>query len=241
MGVFDLTGQRILVTGAAGGIGGAVVRLGVAQGAEVVASDREMPGELVESLRAEGGAVDGVAMDVADRRAVESTVADMGKLDGLIDCAAVCPFDDWEADEWDESMARVFAINMAGPVNLTRAVMKRMRAEGGGRIALVGSVAGRIGGVRASPHYVLSKGGIHSFVRWAAKQGAPNGIRTNAVAPGPVATPMTAGQAFDDRALPFGRMASAEEIAGPLVFLVSEAASYINGAVLDINGGMHFS
>ena len=78
-------------------------------------------------------------------------------------------------------------------------------------------------------------------MRWSSRQGAPHNVLVNAVAPGPVKTPMTASQSFDTSQFPLGRMARAEEIAGPLVFLVSPAASYISGAVLDINGAMHFS
>ena len=116
-----------------------------------------------------------------------------------------------------------------------------MAARGGGRFALVGSIAGKIGGVRAAPHYVMAKGGIHGFVRWGAKRGAPHGILVNAVAPGPVATPMTQGEPFDENTFPLRRMASVEELAAPLAFLVSPGASYVSGAVLDVNGAMHFS
>ena len=103
------------------------------------------------------------------------------------------------------------------------------------------SIARRLGGLLSSPHYVMSKGGIHSFVRWAARKGAPNNVLVNAVAPGVVATPMTAGAPFDTSVGPLKRKAPAEEIAGPLVYLVSPSASYITGAVLDVNGGIHFS
>ncbi|MGY8958722.1 MAG: SDR family NAD(P)-dependent oxidoreductase, partial [Alphaproteobacteria bacterium] len=136
---------------------------------------------------------------------------------------------------------RVFAINLRGPINLTRAFMKTMTSRQGGRIALIGSIAARFGGVAAAPHYVMSKGGIHSFVRWAAKKGAPNNVLVNAVAPGPIATAMTQGQDFDPSVFPLGRMGDPSEIAGPLAFLVSPAASYISGVVLDVNGAMHFS
>ena len=110
-----------------------------------------------------------------------------------------------------------------------------------GRIALVGSIAGRIGGVASAPHYLMSKGGVHSFVRWAAKRGAPHNVTVNAVAPGVVDTPMTANQSFNYDQFPMGRKASAREMAAPLAFLVSPAAAYVNGAVLDVNSGMHFS
>ena len=135
----------------------------------------------------------------------------------------------------------MFDINLRGPLNLVRAFLASMEERGGGRIALIGSIAGRIGGIVAAPHYVMSKGAIHSFVRWCSRRGAPHNVLVNGVAPGPVRTPMTADQTFDTSVFPLGRMAQAEEIAGPLVFLVSPAASYMSGAVLDVNGAMHFS
>ena len=98
---------------------------------------------------------------------------------------------------------------------------------------------GFAGGLVAAPHYTMSKGAIHSFVRWCSRRGAPYNVLVNAVAPGPVRTPTTASQTFDNSAFPLGRMA--EEIVGPLVFLVSPAASYVGGAVLGINGTMHFT
>ena len=87
----------------------------------------------------------------------------------------------------------------------------------------------------------MTKGGIHSFVRWAAKVGAADNVLVNAVAPGVVDTNMTVTQTFDTSEFPLGRKASALEIAGPLVFLVSPVAGYVSGAVLDVNGAMHFS
>ncbi|MCH7979049.1 MAG: SDR family oxidoreductase, partial [Acidobacteria bacterium] len=159
----------------------------------------------------------------------------------FIDCAAICPFDDWEEDGWDQVAERVFATNLAGPLNLTRAFMAGMVARKRGRMALVSSVAGRFGGIRAAPHYVMAKGGIISFVRWLARKGAPHDVLVNAVAPAPVATPMIEGVAFDAGGFPLRRVAEPEEIAGPLAFLVSPAASYVSGVVLDVNGAMHFS
>ena len=192
-------------------------------------------------MRERGRQSEAAALDVTDRAAVEAWAASCGAVDGLIDCAAICPFDDWTEDGWDEVAERVFDINLHGPLNLVRAFMASMVERGGGRIAMVGSIAGRIGGLVAAPHYVMSKGAIHSFVRWSSRKGAPHGVLVNGVAPGPVRTPMTASQTFDNARFPLGRMAEAEEIAGPLVFLVSPAASYVSGAVLDINGALHFS
>lgn len=119
--------------------------------------------------------------------------------------------------------------------------MASMRVAITGAAGGIGSEAARIGGMMAAPHYVMSKGGIHSFVRWAAKRGAPHNVLVNAVAPGVVDTPMTMNQPFGYDRFPMGRKATAHEIAAPLAFLVSPAASYVNGAVLDVNSGMHFS
>ncbi|MDP6705716.1 MAG: SDR family oxidoreductase [Alphaproteobacteria bacterium] len=238
---FDLRGKRIAIAGAGGGIGQATARLVAEMGAEVLLSDLEAPAPLADYLAGQGGTATASALDVTDRGAVEDWANSCGAVDALVDCAAICPFDDWGDDGWDQVAARVFNINLQGPINLTRAFMAGMIEREGGQIALVGSIAGRLGGVRAAPHYVMSKGGIHGFVRWAAKKGAPHGVLVNAVAPGPVATPMTQGEPFEPESFPMRRIAQAEEIAGPLAFLVSPAASYVSGAVLDINGAMHFS
>jgi len=238
---FNLSGMRIAISGAAGGIGSETARLVAAMGADVMAADLEAPAPLAEFLREQGREATAAALDVSDRAAVAAWAAACGRVDALIDCAAICPFDDWNNEGWDAVAERVFSINLAGPVNLVRAFMPGMIERGGGRIALVGSIAGRLGGVRAAPHYVMSKGGVHAFVRWAAKRGAPHNVLVNAVAPAPVATPMTQDEPFDAQGFPMRRIAQAGEIAGPLAFLVSPAASYVSGAVLDVNGAMHFS
>ena len=238
---FTLDGMRIAITGAGGGIGSTAARLAADLGADVMVSDLQAPDAVAESVRERGRRSDAAALDVTDRAAVEAWAAACGAVDALIDCAAICPFDNWTDEGWDEVADRVFNVNMHAPIHLVRAFMGSMAERGGGRIAMVGSIAGRIGGLLAAPHYVMSKGAIHSFVRWSSRRGAPHNVLVNAVAPGPVKTPMTASQSFDTSHFPLGRMACAEEISGPLVFLVSPAASYIAGAVLDINGAMHFS
>ena len=238
---FDMTGTRVAITGAAGGIGSATARLLAEMGAAVHLADLEAPAPLAEFLRERGGEAEATVLDITNRAAVEAWAASAGAVDAVVDCAAICPFDDWWDEGWDAVADKVFEVNLQGPINVVRAFWPGMAERGGGRFALVGSIAGRIGGVRAAPHYVMAKGGIHGFVRWGAKRGAPHGILVNAVAPGPVATAMTQGEPFDPAAFPLARMARAEELAGPLAFLVSPAASYVSGAVLDVNGAMHFS
>jgi len=238
---FDLSGMRIAISGAGGGIGSETARLVASMGADVLLSDLEAPEPLADYLRGQGRQAEAAALNVTDRGAVEAWAESCGAVDALIDCAAICPFDDWEDDGWDAVASRVFTINLQGPINLCRAFMPGMISRKAGKIALIGSIAGRLGGVRAAPHYVMSKGGIHAYVRWLAKKGAPHNVVVNAVAPGPVATAMTQGQDLHPETFPMKRMAEASEIAGPLAFLVSPAANYISGAVLDVNGAMHFS
>lgn len=241
MNPFTLDGQTVAITGASGGIGSAAARIAVTLGAKVILTDLSAPNELAVELSAEGASARANALDVSDRKAVQAWVHDCEPIDALIDCAAICPFDDWESEDWELTRDQVFGINLGGPINLCRALMPEMARRGGGRIALVGSIAGRIGGVKSSPHYLMSKGGVHSFVRWAAKRGAENNVLVNAIAPGVVDTPMTENQSFDYSGFPLGRKATAEEIAGPLVFLITPAAGYVSGAVLDVNSAMHFS
>ena len=238
---FDLSGQRIAITGAGGGIGSATARLVADMGADVCLSDIEAPEAVAQSVTALGRTADATAVDATDRAAVEAWADACGAVDALIDCAAICPFDDWHDDGWDDVAARVFDINLQGPLNVTRAFMPGMIERGGGRMVLIASIAGRFGGLRSAPHYIMSKGGIISFVRWLARQGAPHNILANGVAPAPVETAMTAGETFRPEEFPLRRMAQADEIAGPLAFLVSPAASYVTGAVLDVNGALHFS
>ena len=92
----------------------------------------------------------------------------------------------------------------------------------------------------SGPHYAFSKGGIHAFTRWLARRGAPHNVLVNAIAPGAVATGMTIGTEYEKTSQPLGHMAAPEEIAGAALFLTSPAASFMTGAVMDVNGGVFF-
>jgi len=113
-----------------------------------------------------------------------------------------------------------------------------MAEHGGGAIVLVGSVAGRTGGTSANtpPDYAASKGAVHALVKWLSRQAIDRGVLVNGVAPGPVQTPMTTGFTAG-RQLPLGRLGRPEELAWPIAFLCTAAASYFSGAILDVNGG----
>ena len=129
---FDLTGQRIAITGASGGIGSTTARLVAEMGADVMLSDIKPPQALADYISSKGRKSSAASLDVTDRKAVEAWAVDCGAVTALIDCAAICPFDDWNDDGWDEVAARVFYINLHGPLNLTRAFMNGMIERGNG-------------------------------------------------------------------------------------------------------------
>lgn len=234
--MFDLTGQRVLITGAGGGIGSATARLCASLGAELILTDLVAPLELADET---GGKA--LAHDVTDRAGTEALVAAEPRIDAVIANAGMCPWDDWDDEGWDDVFTRVMDVNVLGVFHVLRAAMPSMMAQGHGRIVVLTSVAGRVGGLRAAPHYVAAKGGLNAFIKWAAKRGAPSGVLVNAVAPGATRTMMTSNQTFDLEGIPVGRLAEPEEIAGPIAFLLSPAASYVCGAILDVNGGVYMN
>jgi NAD(P)-dependent dehydrogenase (short-subunit alcohol dehydrogenase family) len=238
---FALEGQTILITGGASGIGASTAAACAALGAKLVLADITDAAPVVEQLRKEGGAATATTCDVTDRAAVERLVADAGTVDAMIVCSGICPFDDWMDANWDEVYERTNAVNVKGTVNCVRAAMPPMMERGRGRIVLVGSLAGRTGGLLSGPHYVASKGAVGALVRWFARIGAPRNVLVNGVAPGPVDTGMIAGRSLNLASIPIGRIARPEELAGPIAFLCSPAASYICGAMLDVNGGVYMS
>jgi NAD(P)-dependent dehydrogenase (short-subunit alcohol dehydrogenase family) len=238
---FDLTGRRILISGAAGGIGSATARLCAKQGARLVLVDLVTEASIRNRVGDEvADSAEVYSLDTGSRQDVTRVAEQIGAVFGLIDTAAIAPFDDWMADNWDDALDQVIRTNIKGPINLTRAFLPAMIASGEGRIVLCGSVAGWMGGIRSGPHYAFSKGGIHSFVRWLSRQGAPHNVLVNGIAPGPVATGMTEGKGYDASAYPLKRMAKPEEIAAAAVFLCSAGAGYMSGAIVDVNGGTHF-
>ena len=237
---FNLTGQTILVTGAARGIGAASAEICASLGASVVLVDLEGSEAVAKDIAARGGRAEAIEADVADRSAVERIAATVGPVSGLVLNAAICPFgEDWRADDWDESFERVMHVNLLGPIHMARAFLPGMIQRRDGRIVMVGSLAGRMGGLIAGPHYVASKGGLHALVKWLARQAAPHGVIVNGIAPASVETPMMEGQPVDRDRIPVGRMAQPEEVGWPIAFLCSPGASYVCGTVLDVNGGVY--
>lgn len=238
---FDLSGQRILITGAAGGIGEMTARVCAALGAELLLVDRRPTDPTVPELQQAGARAKTFTCDVAVRAEVEALAAATGPVDGLVLAAGVCPWDDWQQPGWDEAFDQVMAVNLHGPIHFARAYLPGMIERRHGRMVLVGSVAGRMGGLVASAHYVASKGGLHALVKWLAKRGAPHGVLVNGIAPGAIETEMTRDQRIDPAQIPLGRKGRAEEVAWPIAFLCSAAATYLTGTVLDVNGGLYMS
>ncbi len=225
-------GRRALVTGAAGGIGGAAARRLHGLGATVLGVD----------ITADPAAAFPMATaDVSDRDQIGSVVrgfGDDGGLDVLVVSAAVYG-DAVSIDELTPAdVERVLSVNIAGTLWTAQAALPYLR-ESRGSIVAVGSLAGRMGGVLAGAHYAGSKGAVHSIVRSLAKTQAEYGVRANGVAPGAVDTPMVAGRGYHPEAFPQGRFATPDEIVDGIVFLAAPTASYVNGVVLDVNGGLY--
>ncbi|WP_295843849.1 SDR family oxidoreductase [Tardiphaga sp.] len=238
---FDLTGRRILISGAAGGIGRATARLCAKQGAQLVLIDIVSKQQIREHVGADiADRAEIHSLDTGSRPDVTALAQHIGAVYALIDTAAIAPHDDWMAEDWEEALDRVIRANIKGPINLSRAFLPGMMQAGEGRVVLCGSVAGWMGGLRTGPHYAFSKGGIHAFVRWLSRQGAPHNVLVNGIAPGPVETAMTEGKGYDTSLYPLKRMAKPEEIAATAVFLCGAGSGYASGAIFDINGATHF-
>jgi 3-oxoacyl-[acyl-carrier protein] reductase len=242
------TDQTVIVTGASRGLGRAIAAAFGAEHAYVVIGYRARVEEAAESLRlvrVAGG--DGVAIpfDVGDRAAVDAAVArviaERGAVDVLVNNAAVTRdelFPLMTAESWTE----VISTNLGGVFNTTRAVVRPMIARKKGAIVNIASVAA----VHASPgqaNYAASKGGILALTRTLAAELAPRGVRVNAVVPGLFAAGMAAR--LDPRtaerkraAIPLGRFGVADEITGAVLFLASDAAAYIVGQSLVVDGGL---
>lgn len=243
-----LEGRGVLVTGAAGGIGRAVARAFAQAGANVVAVD--LDGAAVEEVAAGLGGAGrhaALATDVAQLAGHDALVARAreaaGPLYVLAHVAAVIRRSELE-DVTEEDWALQEAVNLRATFFLNRAVARAMREQGGGgRIVNFASQGWWTGGFGGSVAYAATKGGVVSMTRGLARTFGPDGILVNCVSPGAVDTPMLR-DGMTDAALesfraqiPLGRFAAPEEVAGAVVFLASDHASYITGATLNVSGG----
>jgi len=245
-------GKVIVITGAVGGIGAAACRLFAREGAHVVVSDLDEKrcAALAAELNADGASADYVAADLKQKTAcemlVETTIERHAKVDVLVNNAGIIPRGDI-LNTTDDMWHDAFAVNMHALFYLSRAVIPYMRDAGGGAVVNTSSTWG----IHPGPNhvaYVTTKGAVASFTKSLARDCAPLNIRVNAVAPNEVNTPMLRS-GFEIRGLepdeaitalnqtvPLGRIAEPEEVASTVLFLASEEASYICGAVVEISG-----
>jgi NAD(P)-dependent dehydrogenase (short-subunit alcohol dehydrogenase family) len=242
-GPIDLRGQTAVVTGAARGIGRAIALTLAREGAAVVAADLAPCDETVAAAAGLAGSVRGARCDVTRPDEVRSLIdgarAETGRVEILVANAGVVattPLASVTLEEWH----RVLAVHLTGTFLCAQAVFPVMQAQGYGKLVLMGSRAGRVGGNTASAPYVAAKGGIHALVKRLAIDGAPHGIFANGIAPGPVKTAMTDQPFYRDeaKATPLGRMGRPEDIAEATLFLASQASHFVTGIILDVAGGL---
>ena len=244
------TGQRVVLVGT-GGIGAEVARICQAMGARLTLVDRRIAPALREAFAGHQC----LEADITQQQALSEVVSCCGAADALVITSAVCPDESaqrWDDVDWHQSFSDLFQVNLEAPMRLCQAFLAAHSEQAAGRaslegiasrarIVLVGSLAGRMGGLLAGPQYAASKGALHTFVRWLALRAAPLGISVNGVAPGVTVTPMIDGRSFDASRIPIGRPAQPLEIARVVAFMASPASSYLHGQVVDVNGGAWMS
>jgi NAD(P)-dependent dehydrogenase (short-subunit alcohol dehydrogenase family) len=243
-----LSGRTALVTGSTGGLGVAIAKALAGSGAFVVVSgrDKSRGDTVVANIRSVGGDAVFVAADLGAgkehirRVAAAATEAAGGHLDILVNNAATLLMPTPTADISEQILRDAFAVNVFAPLLLTGLVAPGMARNGKGAIVNVGSITG-LRGYSGSAIYNANKAAIHSFTKSWADEYGPSGVRVNAVAPGPIATERQ--RQFADHVepvlarLPSRRMSTPEEVAAAVLFLASDDAANIHGAILSVDGG----
>lgn len=245
----DCTGKRVLVTGGSRGIGRAACMLFAAQGAAVAIGcnkNREAADALAAELRAQGASAFVAPGDVSTpegaAQIVQTAANSMGGLDALV-CAAGTLTKSAFTEVTKEHFDREISTNFAGAFFAAQRAVEIMRAQGGGSIVLLSSQAAFTGSAGGTV-YSATKGALLSLTYALARELAPEGIRVNCVSPGRIETDMVAYATPEKRAkwlaeIPMGRLGTPDETASAIVFLVSDAASYITGANLNVGGGVY--
>jgi NAD(P)-dependent dehydrogenase (short-subunit alcohol dehydrogenase family) len=243
-----LQGKVALVTGGGQGIGRAVAMRFAGEAAAVLVGDvvEAKARTVAEEITRAGGRALGLAVDVTDPRQVEDMVAaarrEFGRVNVLVTCAGVLEFGT-AADTTLEKWNRVIGVNLTGTFLAAKAAIPAMIDSGGGAIVTISSSTGAHDASPGNVAYVASKGGVMMLTKAIALDHAASGIRANSIAPGPTATPMLQSVMTPKElerfgaAMPIGRLARPEEIAAAAVFLASDEASYVTGAVFAIDGG----
>ncbi len=246
--LFTLENRVVVVVGAGSGIGEAVALGAAGQGARVVCLDvkAETAEATASRIRSDGGIADAAALDIVDSAAVDGAIqriADKhGRLDAMV-CTPAINFRKKILDYSDDEFDRVVRLNLKGTFNVLRASGRAMTARKSGSIVLFSSIRAQVVEPGQSV-YAMTKAGVVQLVRTAAAEFGPSGVRVNAIGPGIVETPLTAQiksnpewyHAYAKKTV-LGRWASAEEMVGPTLFLISDAASYVTGSLLFADGG----
>jgi 3-oxoacyl-[acyl-carrier protein] reductase len=229
-----MSDQRIaLVTGSARGIGRAIADELAKAGHRVVGADilDHRGGTFSETRR----------VDLGDAAACKQLIASVGRVDVLVNCAALLirhPIPDYSVEDFD----RMNDINLRAPFLLSQAVVAGMSARRWGRIINIASVGGRTGGMQQSAIYAATKGGLIALTKGFARDYGAAGVNINAIAPGGIESPMAADSSPADRErflsqIPLHRYAAPSEVATVVAFLASDAASFVNGATIHVDGG----
>jgi 3-oxoacyl-[acyl-carrier protein] reductase len=257
--MMDLEGQAVVITGGAGDLARAIARILLRHGARVALLDRN--GEGLAAARAElaqargagsrsernGGTVV-VAADLSREdeaeRALSEAEAAMGAWTGLVNAVGVfqaVPLVELTVEDWD----RLLAVNLRSTFICSREAVRRWSARRSGDIVSIASLAGQVGGIVAGANYAASKAGVISLTRSLAKQTAGLGIRVNCINPGVIYSRMTREDWPPGRLegmveqVPLRRLGTPDDVAGAVLFLLSDYSSYIHGAQIDVNGGLH--
>jgi NAD(P)-dependent dehydrogenase (short-subunit alcohol dehydrogenase family) len=238
--------RRVLITGGTGGVGTAVAQGMAEKGYHVVVTDLDQDAcnTLADGICRAGGSAEGVALDVTNREMIETVFADQepkGGIDTLVTSAAIvkpAPILEFETEDWE----RILNVNLTGTFHCCQVAGRRMVDKGFGRIITISSVNGQIANTNRGA-YSCTKGGVDTLTRLLAAELGARGVTANAISPTPVDTPMILKvHGAQDRKrwtdqIPAGRYAKPEEVASAAVFLASKDAGYINGHILNLDGG----
>ncbi|WP_295472668.1 SDR family oxidoreductase [uncultured Pseudomonas sp.] len=242
--MLDFTHQTVLVTGGAQGIGQAIVEAFSQRGARVVIADLNLGAAqaLADSLQRQGRPAEARQVDLADGQAITGLLGNLERLDVLVHNAAYFPLTPLEQIT-PAILQRTLDVNLAALFWLTQAALPLFKRQGAGNILVTSSVTGPRVAFPGLSHYAASKAGVNGFIRSAALELAPHGVRVNGVEPGMIATPAMGNlgdQTLSQRianAVPLGRLGAPADIAGAMLYLASDLAGYVTGQTLIVDGG----